>query len=183
VDVLPLRRGYVVADAGGNALHKVSRSGKLSALTIFPNRTVPNPMGGGTVPMQAVPTSVVRGPKGNYYVGQLTGFPFPQGGARVYRVNPRTGKAHIFAKGFTNVMDLAFGPRGRLYVLEIDANGLLAPGDEGAIFAVDRKGRSRKLSLPAGSLPSPGGIAVRRGALYVTINAGSPGDGRVVRIK
>jgi hypothetical protein len=183
VDVLPLRRGYVIADAGGNAIHTVSRSGKLSALTIFANRTVPNPMGGGNVPMQAVPTSVVRGPKGNYYVGQLTGFPFPPGGANVYRVNPRTGKARVFASGFTNVMDLAFGPRRTLYVLEIDANGLLNQGDEGAIFAVDRKGRKRQIALPAGALPAPGGIAVRRGALYVTTNAGSPGTGRVVRIK
>ena len=183
VDVVPLRRGYVIADAGGNALYRVSRTGRLSALTIFPNRTVPNPMGGGTVPMQAVPTSVVRGPKGNYYVGQLTGFPFPPGAAGVYRVNRRTGKSRVFAKGFTNVMDIAFGPRGRLYVLEIDANGLLAPGDEGAIFVVDRRGRKRQLSLPGGSLPSPGGIAVRRGALYVTVNAGSPGNGKVVRIR
>jgi hypothetical protein len=29
----------------------------------------------------------------------------------------------------------------------------------------------------------PGGIAVGRGGLYVTINSGSPGDGKVVRIR
>jgi hypothetical protein len=183
VDVLPLRRGYVIADAGSNTIDTVSRSGEISALSIFANRTVPNPMGGGTIPMQAVPTSVVRGPNGNYYVGQLTGFPFPPGGANVYRVNPRTGKARVFAKGFTNVMDIAFGPRRTLYVLEIDANGLLNQGDEGAIFAVNRKGKKRRISLPAGTLPAPGGIAVRRGALYVTVNTGSPGTGRVLRIK
>jgi sugar lactone lactonase YvrE len=140
-------------------------------------------MGGGTIPMQAVPTSVVRGPRGDYYVGQLTGFPFPQGGANVYRVNPRNGKSRVFAKGFTNVMDIAFGPRRTLYVLEIDANGLLNEGDEGAIFAVNRKGAKRKVSLPAGALPSPGGITVRGGALYVTVNTTSPGSGRVLRIK
>jgi hypothetical protein len=36
--------------------------------------------------MQAVPTSVAVAPDGAYYVGQLTGFPFPVGGARVFRV-------------------------------------------------------------------------------------------------
>lgn len=183
VDVLPLRRGYVIADAGGNAIYTVSRTGKLSALTVFPNRMVPNPMGGADVPMQAVPTSVVRGPRGNYYVSQLTGFPFPPGGADIYRVNPRTGKARVFASGFTNVMDLAFGPRRTLYVLEIDANGLLNQGDEGALFALNRRGQRRKIALPAGALPAPGGIAVRGRALYVTINTGSPGEGRVVRIR
>jgi hypothetical protein len=182
VDVLPLRRRYVVADAGTNSIDTVSRSGTLSALSIFANRMVPNPMGGPDVPMQAVPTGVVRGPGGSYYVSQLTGFPFPPGAANVYRVNPRTGKARVFASGFTNAMDLAFGSRRTLYVLEIDANGLLNQGNEGALFAVDRKGRKRRIALPAGTLPAPGGIAVRGRAVYVTINTGSPGQGKVLRI-
>ena len=80
-----------------------------------------------TIPMQAVPTSVEEGPDRQYYVGQLTGFPFPVGGANVYRVNPRTGDQTVVARGFTNIMDLAFGRDGTLYVLEIDHDGLLTP--------------------------------------------------------
>jgi hypothetical protein len=75
--------------------------------------------------MQAVPTSVTVGPDGAYYVGQLTGFPFPVGGARVFRVVPGH-RPRVFARGFTNIIDIAFDRRGRLHVLEIAANGILA---------------------------------------------------------
>ena len=44
---------------------------------------------GPDVPMQAVPTGVVRGPDGAIYVSQLTGFPFPIGGARIFRIDPQ----------------------------------------------------------------------------------------------
>jgi hypothetical protein len=188
VDVLFDGRRFVVADAGGNAIDVVRPWGPISSrvsnLAVFPNRPgVPNPFGGPPVDMQAVPTSVVLGPDHQYYVSQLTGFPFPVGGANVYRVNPRTGETSVVASGFTNIMDLAFGPDGTLYVLEIDHDGLLPPsGSDGAIFAISKRGERRQLQLPAGALPMPGGITVGRGGLYVTINSGSPGDGKVVRI-
>jgi len=118
-----------------------------------------------------------------YYVSQLTGFPFPVGGANVYRVDPRTGATTVVASGFTNIMDLAFGRDGTLYVLEIDENGLLAPGDEGAIFAIKRGGSPRQITLPAGTLTAPGGITVgRSGALYVSNQTFVPGSGEVLRI-
>lgn len=62
-------------------------SDRISTVAVFPARNVPG-AGGATIPMDAVPTSVVRGPDGALYVGELTGFPFPPGGARVYRVVP-----------------------------------------------------------------------------------------------
>ena len=107
--------------------------------------------------MQAVPTSIAKGPDGQYYVSQLTGFPFPVGGANVYRVNPRTGEKSVFASGFTNIMDLAFGRDGTLYVLEIDHDGLLGASGDGALYAIDRRGEQRQIPLPAGMLPCPGG--------------------------
>ena len=64
-------------------------------------------------------------------MSQLTGFPFPVGGAKIFKVNPRTGAMSEFASGFTNLMDLAFGRDGTLYALEIDHDGLLAPGHGG----------------------------------------------------
>jgi hypothetical protein len=176
---------FAVADAGGNAIDTVDLFGRVRNLTVFANRNVPNPFappGAPPIPMQAVPTSIEEGPDGHYYVGQLTGFPFPVGGANVFRVNPHTGRQSVFASGFTNIMDLAFGRDGTLYVLEIDHDGLLTPANEGAIFAVTRKG-ARRIELPAGALPYPGGIAVGRDGLYVSINARSPGGGQVIRIR
>jgi hypothetical protein len=183
VDVLFDRGRFVVADAGGNAIDVVDHKGRVRNLAVFANRLVPNPLGGPDVPMQAVPTSVVVGPDRQYYVSQLTGFPFPRGGANVYRVNPRTGAVSVFASGFTNIMDLAFGKNGTLYVLEIDHDGLLGESADGGLFAVSRHGTKRQIVLPPGTLTMPGGIAVGRDGLYVTNNAGSPGDGEVLRIR
>jgi len=185
VDIEGDRLRLIFADAGGNSLNAVNIFGRFSNLAVFPNRPgVPHPfIPGATVDMQAVPTSVEVGPDGNYYVSQLTGFPFPVGGAKVYRVSPRGGTPQVVATNFTMIMDLAFAKDGTLYVLEIDSNNLLTPGDEGAIWAISRKGERRKLNLPAGSLPFPGGLTIGNDGLYATVNSGSPGGGKVVRIK
>jgi hypothetical protein len=183
VDVLFDRGRFVVADAGGNAIDVVNHKGRVRNLAVFANRLVPNPFGGPDIPMQAVPTSVVVGPDRQYYVSQLTGFPFPPGGANVYRVDPRTGAVTVFASGFTNIMDLAFGRNGTLYVLEIDHDGLLGGSTDGGLFAVSRDGTKRQIALAPGTLTMPGGIAVGRDGLYVTNNAGSPGGGQVLRIR
>jgi hypothetical protein len=184
VDLIRDGLKLAVADAGGNAIDTVDFFGRVRNLTVFENRLTPNPFNPNAplIPMQAVPTSIEEGPDGQYYVGQLTGFPFPVRGANVYKVDPRTGKQRVYASGFTNIMDLAFGRDGTLYVLEIDDDGLLTPANEGAIFAVTRKG-TRRIELPAGTLPYPGGIAVGRDGLYVSINSRSPGGGSVIRIR
>jgi hypothetical protein len=183
VDVEVHGLSLVFADAGGNAINRVNLLGRISNIALFPNRPatqpVPNPA------MQAVPTAVEIGPDGHYYVGQLTGFPFPVGEAKVFRVNPKSGEVSVFKGGFTTIMDLAFGRDGTLYVLEIDDNGLFPPdnGGEGAIRAIPRKGPVREISLPAGTLPMPGGITVGHDGLYVTINSVLAGEGKVIRIR
>jgi hypothetical protein len=183
VDVLFDRGRFVIADAGGNAIDRATFFGRVSNLAVFPNRTISNPFPPpAQVPMQAVPTSVVEGPDHEYYVSQLTGFPFPPGGANVYRVDPRTGDATVFAGGFTNIMDLAFGRDGTLYVLEISHSGLLN-GADGAIFAVSRNGTERQIELPPGTLTAPGGITVGRDGLCVSNQTFVPGEGEVLRIK
>jgi hypothetical protein len=181
VDVEVDGLSLVYADAGGNALNKVNVLGRISNLALFKNEptTVPFPFPA----MQAVPTSVEVGKDGSYYVSQLTGFPFPVGGARVFKVGPRGGTPQPVVGGFTMIMDLAFGKDGTLYVLEHDSNSLLQPGDEGAIWAVSKNGTKRKLPVPAGELLHPGGITVGKDGLYVTTNAASAGAGQVKRIR
>jgi hypothetical protein len=174
---------FVVADAGGNALDTVDLFGRVRNLAVFPNVLTKNPFGGPDIPMQAVPTSVAKGRDGAYYMSQLTGFPFPLGGASVWRVNPRTGESKPFATGFTNIMDLAFGRDGTLYVLEIDHDGLLTPANEGALFAISKRGDRRRIDLPAGTLPYPGGLAVGDDGIYVSVEARSPGGGSVLRLR
>src|SRR4051794_39054068 len=60
-------------------------------------------------PRGASPTSIVRGPDGALYVGELTGFPFAAGSARVFRIDPHSvAPPTVYATGFTCVMDLDF---------------------------------------------------------------------------
>jgi hypothetical protein len=184
VDVYADRGRFFVADAGGNTVLRVSRGGEISVAGLFPNVDTPGP-GGETIPMNAVPTGVVRGPDGALYVSQLTGFPFPVGGANVFRLDPRSGEFAPYASGFTNAMDLAFGRDGTLYVLEIDSDSLLGPGTDGGIWTVPPGGGTpQQIELPAGTLTTPGGIAVgRRGDLFVSNHATSAGTGEVLEIE
>ena len=182
VDVLLDGRRLVVADAGGNALDVVSPRGRVSNLAVFPNRFVPNPFGGPDIPMQAVPTAVALGPDHKYYVGQLTGFPFPLEGAKIFRVDPRTGATTEVAHGFTNIMDLEFGRDGTLYVLEIAHDGLFSPLERGRDLRDLAPRRAASGRAARGHAPMPGGIAVHDGGLYVSINSGSPGGGHVIRL-
>ena len=188
--VLALAGKQIVADAGANALVQV-RSNAISALATFPNRLVEAPpfLGlppGTQIPMDAVPTSVAVGPDGDYYVGQLTGFPFPVGAANVYRVPPDGGAPEVFASGFTHIVDLAFGPDGSLYVLEIAKNGLLAAFNTndwtGALIRIAPDGT--RTELVPGVLTAPGGVAVGGdGVLYVTNNSIYSDVGELLKIQ
>ena len=188
--ILALQGKQIVADAGANALVQVRANGAISALATFANRMVDAPpfLGlppGTQIPMDAVPTSVALGPDGNYYVGQLTGFPFPVGAANIYRVPAGGGAPTVFASGFTHIVDLTFGPDGSLYVVEIAKNGLLAAfnGDDwtGALIRIAPDGT--RTELVPGALTAPGGVAVGSdGALYVTNNAIFSDIGEVIRI-
>jgi hypothetical protein len=170
----------VVADAGGNDVIQVD-DGVLSTFAVFPNRNVPGPAPGTTISMQPVPTSAAEGPDGALYVGQLTGFPFPVGGAAVFRV-VQGSAPEVFVDGFTNIIDIAFGRDGSLYVLEIAHNGLRSGNPVGALIKVTPGGGREEL-FP-GALISPGGMAIGRdGAIYVTRFASLPDVGDVVRIQ
>jgi hypothetical protein len=182
VDVLEDRGRLVIADAGGNSVIRTGHKGRLEVLSLFPNIPTPAP-DGSTIPMQAVPTGVVEGPDGFYYVSQLTGFPFPVGGAKVFRVDPRSGRYTTFATGFTNIIDLDFGDDGTLYVLELDSDSILGGSRDGGLWAVTRWGNAHKVELPAGTLVEPGGIAAgRHGTLYVSNHSREAGAGEVLRI-
>lgn len=171
-----------VADAGGNSLLEVTAKGTVSVVAVFPNRIVPFPTPQSEFSMQAVPTNVVRGPDGALYVSQLTGFPFPLHGARVYRVVPGS-EPTIYAEGFTNIIDLEFDASGNLYVLEIDQNGLLAPDVVGRLARVNASDHSI-VDIATTGLIMPGGMTIGPdGAIYVSNYSTAPGAGQVIRIQ
>jgi hypothetical protein len=188
--ILSLAGKQVVADAGANALNEVASNGAIKTLAVFPDGMAEAPpfLGlppGTLIPMDTVPTSVALGPDGHYYIGQLTGFPFPVGGAKIYRVPAEGGMPEVYAEGFTAIIDLAFGADGSLYVLEIARNGLLAAFISndwtGALIRVASDGV--RTEIAAGALFAPGGVAVGLdGALYVTNKSIFTGSGEALRI-
>ena len=178
---LPGRR--VVADAGANALIAFSASDALDSVADHTLAVLP-PTAFGTEP---VPTTVVAGPDGYLYVGQLTGAPFFRGSSTIYRLSPQGGAAVPHVTGLTAVVDIAIDQAGTLYVVEI-ASGFVPPpagsGDPGV-------GNGRLLRIPQGGAPEvvlaglvfPAGVAIGPdNALYLTNFGIFPGGGQVLRI-
>jgi hypothetical protein len=165
----------------------VTANGTISVVAVFPDRLVPTPPFLPQPPfppelsMQAVPTNVVRGPDGALYVSQLTGFPFPAGGARIYRVVPGSAPT-VYAEGFTNIIDLEFDAAGDLYVLEIDTNGLIAPEPAGRLAKV-LSGSHTVVTVASEGLVMPGGMTIGPdGDIYISNFSTAPAVGEVIRL-
>ncbi|MFI9763177.1 ScyD/ScyE family protein [Streptomyces sp. NPDC051963] len=126
----------IVADAAGNDLIEVSRSGRARPFTVFPDHDK----------NQSVPTSLALGPDGKLYVGELNG-ETEKPTARVWRVDPWTGKILGWKSGFGSVTGIAFNTKGDLYVSQLFA---------GQVTKVSHgKRTSVKVPFPAGVAVDP----------------------------
>jgi hypothetical protein len=167
--------GLLVTDAGSNTLLKVAADGGVSLGAAFPGRFI-----GGPPPVSdSVTTGIAVGPDGNFYVSELTGFPFTPGAARIYKVTPG-GAVSVAHQGFTTISDIAFGQDGSLFVLQLDSNGLVQPGGTGQIVRVAPNGLRETVFS---GLVTPTGLEIGLdGALYVTNFSAAAGIGQVLRI-
>lgn len=175
--------GYTVVDAGGNDVLRVSSTGKITLTAPLPASTTTCPP--SPAQPEAVPTSVVRGPDGALYVGELTGFPFCEGGASIYRITDR-GTVTKYAAGLTNVTGLAFGHDGTLYAVELAQHGLLQ-GPIGAVVAIPQGGGNTMADyhVVADGLLAPYGIAINGNRAYVTVGSILPataGGGGIISV-
>ena len=160
----------IVADAGGNDLLRIAANGDISTIAVFPS--LPGPT-------DSVPTAVVRGPDGAYYVSELTGVPFAAGAANIYRVVPGS-PPEVFLKGFKTVIDIDFGPDGSLYVLE-HASGATGFGGPGRVIRVEQDGTR---TVVIDNLTRPTSVLVDwDGVIYVSNFGISAGGGEVLRIE
>ena len=176
--LLALPGRVVIADAGGNDLLQVSANGEITTLAVFGPIARPTP---GPPSVQAVPTTVALGPDGDFYVGVLTGGPFTVGLANVYRVPSGGGTPVVAYSGFTNIIDIAFGNDGSLYVLEI-AHPI--PNFAGGRLVRIAPDGTQTDVINGPPLFAPGGVAVGKdGALYVTNMSTSSTLGQVLRIE
>jgi hypothetical protein len=217
-DVAALPHGRaLVADAGGNSLLLVESTGEVDWIATLPQELVSTdnikqlfdcpagppdicedpPVGlPAMIPAQPVATSVAVGPDGYYYVGELKGFPAPTGASRVWRINPEARHAQcgsspdctVVASGFTSIVDLAFGPDGRLYVVELD---------EASWFAVEVTGTPiggtvNECTSAAGTwscAPRAGGLLLpiaaavdAAGTVHVATKSLVPGEAEIVTL-
>ena len=171
--LLALPGHELVTDAGGNSLLDVRANGSISTVAVFHTYL------GAFGPTDRVPTNVVLGPDGAYYVATLSGVPFTPGSAVIYRVVPGSATA-IYAANLTQITDLAFGPDGSLYVLQ-HGSGLFFSGP-GSIVRLAPDG-SRTVVDTQGRLSHPAGLVVGAdGALYVSNFSIVPTVGEVLKI-
>ncbi len=178
--------GGLIVDAGMNALLLLGEDGALSTLAVFPNTMATAP-DGAEIPVNAVPTGVATAADGSYLVGELTGFPFPPGGANVFTVPVAGGDPTVAYDGFTNIIDVATAPDGTLYVLEFIRGGILSidPANpatlEGQLTRIAPDGS--RIVIANEGLIAPTGLAVdAEGTPYVAVYGVNANMGQVWKI-
>lgn len=172
----------LAVDAGGNGVLRITPDGTVALEALLPPGMAEAPpfLGlppGTEIPYQPVPTAVDLDAEGKPLVGQLTGFPFPVGGANVYDV--AGDEPTVVADGFTNIIDIDVDvATGNVYVLEFADNGLLSDEPAPALIQIRPDG-SQKYLLYGGA--PMGGVEVGPdGMVYVTVcNVCGPGEGMV----
>lgn len=171
----------IVADAAGNFIAEVGVTGRVKLLAVIPSRITDDGFA-----EEPVPTTVVEGPDGALYIGELAAAFTPVGFARVWRLAP-DGTLSVFADGFTSIVSLTFDQQGRLVVLELARNGFyqnpLPDGDRtGRLVRVEHDGT--QTTLLTDPLENPGGVeAAGPGVFYVTNkSAHLGGEGQLLRV-
>jgi len=175
--------GYLVADAGGNDIVKVSTSGRqLETVAVLPaipqvvtaevaaEFGLPDCVVGLTYDGESVPTDVEVGPDGDYYVTTLPGAPELPGFGMVWRIDADTHAVELVSDGFSGATDLAVARDGTIYVAELFGGQISQIAPDGTVSVLT---------------PLPGAATVelgRRGELYATTVDFATGMGSLVRI-
>ena len=162
----------IVADAGANSLVRREPNGELSTVAVFSNNSSSNLHEGCPVATSHdfVPTSIVVGPDGAYYIGHLNGFPLEVNGSSVYRMEKGGTPVPFIARKFTFIVAMAFDPAGNLYVLQhttgILPNGKISSAAPGSLIRVAPDGT---MTTMIEGLEKASGLAIDPdGAVYLS---------------
>lgn len=168
---------YIV-DGGGNAIYKVGLDGSgIKNVVAFPQKLIPtnqlqfptlpegtvnpDPQNEGLPPgfvvaenglpvsQQSVPTGVTVAPDGSLTVSEYTYFPYPEGGSRIWKIDPNTLQPQEIDTGFTQLTGAAYDSEGNLYVLQhmnqaewkgIEQGGKIIGDISGSIIKIAKDG-------------------------------------------
>jgi hypothetical protein len=184
----------VVTDSGANDLLRIEANGQISLLATFPSRSTNPPRPSPTT--DAVPTTVVKGPDGAYYIGELTGMPFPVGRANIYRLDPDADVVphaftvnEAFLTGFKTIIDMAFDEDGTLYVLQHATLAVMTGPGILVRVVPDKSQADIRAQYQAGvrttvlsDLPAPTSVVIGPDhRIYVSIRGTTAGGGEVIR--
>lgn len=210
---------YVV-DGGGNTIYSVGLDGSgiknvaafpLKNIQLTPDQfpTLPegtvDPTGGAPLPPgytqasnglpvsnQSVPTGIVVAPDGSLTVSEYTYFPYPEGEARIFSVNPDDLSMKTIQDGFTQLTGVAYDADGSLYALqhinssewkEIQQGGVITGDISGSLIKIAKDG-TRTTIWSGDGLEAASGITVGDdGNLYIANRARLAGGlGQIIRI-
>lgn len=179
------RGGVIVADAGANALLRVSASGRVT--TFFVPPVVNTGACAGLVNndpqhvgCDAVPTGLAYGPGHTLYVSALTAE--VPGEGRVYVLDARTGRQKGVITGLSGPTGVAVDHRGTVYVSELLEGASDAPdADPSTMGQIVRIPRCAQRTYAQVTMPS--GLLWSGGRLYASTNSLIPGAGQVVAVR
>ncbi|KZL51217.1 MULTISPECIES: ScyD/ScyE family protein [Cyanophyceae] len=119
--------------------------------------------------------------KGQELLSFKIGFPFPEGGARVYRIGD-DGVPTVFADGFTQISDLQFDQDGNLLVLQYADKPAWQNDFAASLFQIAPDGTRTTLISAGEGLESATSLDVGSdGTIYITNKGDRPSLGQVVR--
>lgn len=170
---------WYVADAGANMVIKITKKGKYSVFAQFP--PIKNTLSSGPPTVEAVPTKIVAGNNGRFYVSLFTGFPYPDGLAKIYELDS-WGKKYTHASGLSRIIDMHYDKgTGEIHALQY---GTFGPDPNLGFEPLTAKitkisADGKKFTTIAERFDPAGGLAIDKwGSIYVTVK----GKGKLLKM-